>query len=126
MKTIKAAFIVSLLLVGVVIICGCMRPEVPTTVCFSAFYAGDGIVEFVARADPSLMFVWDTGDGGREVGINPTHEYDSYGRYTVTVTATNGARHSSRYTSWIAIDRVSVCFQESDDVIACTYCEWEE
>lgn len=40
-------------------------------------------------------WVWDFGDGGRSSERNPSHDYDSLGTYTVTLTASNLAGSSS-------------------------------
>ncbi|HWB28591.1 MAG TPA: PKD domain-containing protein [Chitinophagaceae bacterium] len=40
-------------------------------------------------AASGLSYVWDFGDGNTSTEINPVHEYDKYGSYTVTLKAAN-------------------------------------
>ncbi len=61
------------------------RFEHPGTAC-----PGDA-VGFVNQSGPFQTILWDFGDGTTSSAISPTHEYDSAGIYTVTMTITNSA-----------------------------------
>lgn len=51
-----------------------------------------------------LAYTWDFGDGTPTVdGATPTHEYNSWGTYTVTVTVTDGGGLSSTRTTTATI-----------------------
>jgi len=36
-----------------------------------------------------VSYDWDFGDGNKGTGVNPTHKYESYGDYTITLTVTD-------------------------------------
>jgi PKD repeat protein len=58
-------------------------------------------VAFVGQADggiPPYMYNWSFGDGSTSSEQNPSHSYASYGRYTVSLTVTDGRGNRSMST----------------------------
>ena len=104
---------------------GCIAPIPPTITAVTAFYGDERTVEFHVYADTDeLMYVWDTGDGGQEVGQDPLHEYAAYGKYNVTVRATDSRGQWVEFTVPVHVTRGRVCFYEGAVEMfpwACTY-----
>ncbi len=56
----------------------------PTTGCTLPF-----ATQFTNTTAGANSYLWRFGDGGTSTGVNPTHSYNAYGNYTVSLVATN-------------------------------------
>ena len=64
-----------------------------TTSCSAPF-----TVQFTDLTAGATGWLWDFGDGTTSTQQNPSHQYNSFGDYTVTLTATSGAGCSNTIT----------------------------
>ena len=68
--------------------------ETAPTACFSANQLRSGNFEFPFIfsncSEDADSFSWDFGDGSSSTAVNPSHVYDAYGEYTVSLTAIKG------------------------------------
>jgi gliding motility-associated-like protein len=58
-----------------------------------------GFVNKSSYSHPSTQFEWDFGDGNSSTEISPTHEYDSTGNYTASLTVRNPVTGCSHTTT---------------------------
>jgi len=76
----------------------------------------------LSTKDP-VSWEWTFGDGGTSTGKSPMHEYQTAGRYTVSLTATNASGSDSetktRYISVMFTD-IAADHWAYDQVMACT------
>lgn len=71
---------------------------------------GSNMVQFADQSTgPNIVtWLWDFGDGKTSNEQNPVHTYKSVGRYTVTLTVTNGAGVSTSDTQVVVITEIPV------------------
>jgi PKD repeat protein len=48
-------------------------------------------VSFINYSKNAISYSWDFGDSGSSTDANPIHEYDTFGKYTVILTASNAS-----------------------------------
>lgn len=60
----------------------------------------------------AMTYTWDFGDGQTSTAIHPTHIYQNYGAYTVTLHADGGTCGSSTFIipDVVTIEQTNVCF----------------
>lgn len=63
-------------------------------------------IEFVNYTTGATSYLWDFGDGNTSTDLSPTNNYDSYGVYTVTLTAESAE-------GCVATEDVEVIFQRN-------------
>ncbi len=75
------------------------EPSADTTILSS-----QNPVQFINQTIGGVSYLWDFGDGGRSLEVNPNHSYDEIGRYLVTLTADNEFfACPTTYSIWIEI-----------------------
>ena len=70
---------------------------------FTADFTVDGLT-----LSPSDTFTWDFGDGRTSSELSPSHVFESYGRYDVTFTASNGEEEQVATTTVIIAAPLSI------------------
>ncbi|MDA8939262.1 immune inhibitor A [Pseudoalteromonas marina] len=70
---------------------------------FTADFKVDGLT-----LSPSDTFTWDFGDGRTSSELSPSHVFESYGRYDVTFTASNGEEEQVATTTVIIAAPLSI------------------
>lgn len=91
------------------------RPPVPTppTADFVASKLVGVVpftVQFTNKSTNATSYHWDFGDGQSSSESNPSHSFNSFGRRTVTLTATSADGESSTTTTQIEADMVVMPF----------------
>jgi len=105
-----------LALAFIITLAGCINMQTPPVIGNMIATNEYGIYAVGLKAyvaDDNAMLVWDTGDGKKEYGANPTHDYDEPGEYTVVLTATIPYGLSSTKELQIAVHYNEVCFFEN-------------
>nr|WP_282447125.1 immune inhibitor A domain-containing protein [Pseudoalteromonas sp. 2CM32C] len=70
---------------------------------FTADFTVDGLT-----LSPSDTFTWDFGDGRTSSELSPSHVFESYGRYDVKFTASNGEEEQVATTTVIIVAPLSI------------------
>ncbi len=86
----RAVLLVSLTAALLLAACGGDPPEAEFTATPASGEAPLTVSFTDASTNDPTGWRWDFGDGGTSEERNPTHEYETPGTYTVTLTATNG------------------------------------
>jgi gliding motility-associated-like protein len=83
-----------------------------TTSCSAPF-----TVQFTDLTAGATGWLWDFGDGGTSPQQNPSHQYNGFGDYTVTLTATSGAGCTNTITKkdYIKIRKTQVTIINAPD-----------
>jgi PKD repeat protein len=79
--------------------------------CSATPTSGDVPLEVAFTCTPSggtepYTYAWQFGDGSTSTSQNPSHTYGVSGTYTVNVTVTDSAMHSTRWTTTITVIQV--------------------
>ena len=91
-------------------------PTVQTTSLFTAEV--DGLdVSFRNLSLGVTEFFWDFGDGNTSNEELPTHTYDEYGDYTITLTTTSESGETDTNSADISVIRVEFDFEQADNVV---------
>lgn len=124
MKNVGMQWLVLSLLAMVCLLNACSDDDSAKAPTADFTYVADGLaVTFTSTSTDATTFSWDFGDGETSTDENPTHTYDAYGTYTVSlyVTGKGGADTSLpdditlAKSSDVAIDG---SFSDWDDVDA--------
>lgn len=88
----------------------------------ATFYSPDSIscdksVAFVNTTSPAAgTYTWDFGDGTSSTQLSPSHTYNTFGTYSVTLTACNGASFCNTKTKTIKVDEIKAICPMPDTV----------
>ena len=70
--------------------------------CFTANQSRSGEFEFVFKfnncSENATVYSWDFGDGNSSSAISPSHVFENYGKYDVTLTVQNNTGKTDTYT----------------------------
>ncbi|HKB45617.1 MAG TPA: PKD domain-containing protein, partial [Chitinophagaceae bacterium] len=93
------------------------KPIVDFTVNDTASCSAPFTVQFTDLTAGSTGWLWDFGDGTTSAQQNPSHQYNGFGDYTVTLTATSGAGCSNTITKkdYITIKKTQVTIINAPD-----------
>ena len=86
----------------------------------SMFCPGIGVL-FTNKTINGTRYLWNFGDGDTSTQYSPTHVYNNYGRYTVSLTAWDSIGCDSTYTrhSYINVDSTVVDFNVDEKFSMC-------
>jgi gliding motility-associated-like protein len=93
------------------------KPVVDFTVNDTTSCSAPFTVQFTDLTAGATGWLWDFGDGTTSTLQNPSHQYNSFGDYTVTLTATSGAGCSNTIikTNYIKIRKTQVTIVNAPD-----------
>jgi len=76
-------------------------------------------VNFENKSNNGITFRWDFGDGDTSIAENPTHQYNSYGKFDVELIADGGTcgADTLTYINFIDIDSANSCVTNLTDGI---------
>jgi PKD repeat protein len=101
--TLIGTFLAASLLLASLLLTGCPTETEPPKAEFSASPTSGPAPLTVTFADASSLgsgsitgYVWDFGDGTTSTDRNPSHTYEDYGAYTVTLTVTTSVGSDTR------------------------------
>jgi PKD repeat protein len=80
-------------------------PAVPQALALFSVSQNDPFVTFTNQSVYADTYLWNFGDGNTSTAVNPTHQYQELGTYTVTLTASN-INNSDTTTQQITIGSV--------------------
>jgi Zn-dependent metalloprotease len=90
-------------------------------------YCTPSPVSFTNLSNNANSFHWDFGDGNTSTVANPTHNYTSYGNFTVKLIASGGSCGSDTTvkTAYISIDTTNPCLtlMPSSGSVVKTHCQ---
>lgn len=77
----------------------------------TSFCAPPATVAFSNGSNNGQSFVWNFGDGNSSTSLNPTHTYNSYGSFTVSLIANGGSCGSDTLAkvAYISVDTANPC-----------------
>jgi Zn-dependent metalloprotease len=75
------------------------------------FCATPATVTFVNTSNNGLTYHWNFGDGNTSTALNPTHTYNSYGNFNVTLAVSGGAcgADTTVRVNYISVDPQNPC-----------------
>jgi gliding motility-associated-like protein len=78
-------------------------------------------VQFINRTINGVKYLWNFGDGDTSTQVNPNHTYNSYGLYTVSLTAWDSIGCDSTFIrpSYIRVDSTVVGFDVDEKFSMC-------
>ena len=93
------------------------KPIVDFTANDTASCSAPFTVQFTDLTSGATGWLWDFGDGTTSTQQNPSHQYNSLGDYTVTLTATTGAGCTNTFikTNYINIRKTQVTIINAPD-----------
>jgi PKD repeat protein len=69
-----------------ILVTGCKKPTATFTSDKTSVKVGE-VVTFTNSSEDAAVYMWDFGDGTQSMQKNPTHVYDTPGKYMVTLTS---------------------------------------
>ena len=77
----------------------------------TSFCAPPATVAFTNGSNNGQSFIWSFGDGNSSTALNPTHTYNSFGSYTVSLIANGGTCGSDTLAklAYISVDTANPC-----------------
>jgi gliding motility-associated-like protein len=78
-------------------------------------------VQFYNQTTNAVRYLWNFGDGDTSTQMNPLHVYNSYGRFSITLTAWDslGCESSITKPSLIHVDSVKISFDVNEKFSMC-------
>ena len=91
-----------------------IAPLLTDSVCVGTLFS---IAENCSSTDSFSSFVWDMGDGNTTAGANPSYFYNTFGSYTIQLTATNvvGCAATATFAPFVALANPQATLNATDN-----------